>query len=83
MEPEIRNKPKWYALSFSDGKTPPKVVHGWRAVTDERKGTEAKVTAKGFHTKEMAERYVSGTVAGNVTFQNNEKPHFKVEVRLV
>lgn len=83
MEPETRNKPKWYALSFSDGKTPPKVVHGWRAVMDERNGTKAKVIAKGFHTEEMAERYASGMVSGNVTFQSNEKPHFGIEVRLV
>lgn len=83
MEPEIRNKPKWYVLSFSDGKTPPKVVHGWRAVMDERNSIKAKVTAKGFHTEEMARRFAGGMVSGNVTFQNNEKPHFKIEVELV
>lgn len=83
MEPETRNKPKWYALSFSDGKTPPKVVHSWRAVMNERNSTKARVTAKGFHTEEMAVRYASGMVSGNVTFQNSEKPHSIIEVRLV
>jgi len=83
MEPEIRNKPKWYALSFSDGKTPPKVVHGWRAVLDERNNAKSKITAKGFHTEEMARRYVSGMLSGNVTFQNSEKPRFIIEARLV
>ena len=83
MEPKTRNKPKWYALFFSDGKTPPKVVHGWRAVVNERSSTNTKVTARGFHTEEMASRYVSGMVSGNVTFQSNEKPHSIIEVRLV
>ena len=82
MEPETRNKPKWYVLSFSDG-TPPKVVHGWRAVMDERSIIQTKVIVKGFHTEEMARRFASGMVSGSVTFQSNEKPHFKIEVGLV
>ena len=74
MEPENRNnQKKYYLLTYSDGRTPEKVVYGWPAVMAERKRTKAKVSSKGFHTEEVAIRYLNHMIDGSVTFQNAEK----------
>ncbi len=77
MEPENRNKAKFYVLAYSDGHTPAKVVHGWPAVMAERQRAKGKVSARGFHTEEVAERYRRRLIVGSVTFQT-EKPQFKL-----
>ena len=77
MEPENRNKTKWYVLSYSDGRTPAKVVHGWPAVMAERRLAQGKVRARGFHTQEVAERCRRRLIVGSVSFQT-EKPQFKL-----
>ena len=74
MMPEKRNKPKYYVLTYSDGVTPAKVVCGWPAVMDARGSSKAKVTAKGFHSEEVAERWRKNLISGSVTFQNTKRP---------
>lgn len=74
MEPENRNQAKFYVLSYSDGVTPARVVHGWPAVVDARRHSKAKVTARGFHTEEVAERWLKDLISGSVTYQNAKKP---------
>lgn len=73
MEPEKNNQAKFYTVSYQDGSRPAKVVHGWQAVMDERRKSKTKITAKGFHTFEVADRYRKSLLAGSVTFQNFEK----------
>ena len=74
MEAENRNKTKRYVLSYSDGVTPAKVVHGWPTVMDERRRSAAKVAARGFHTEEVAQRCRRSLLRGSVTFQNTKNP---------
>lgn len=78
MESEKRNQPKYYVLCYSDGETPGKVVYGWPAVMEERKRASTRVTAKGFHTEEVAMRFLSNDIRGTVTFQNAQKPQIVV-----
>ena len=73
MEPEKRNQAKYYTVSYQDGSKPAKVVHGWQAVMDERRNSKSKVSAKGFHTFEVAERYRKSLLIGSVTFQKIDK----------
>ena len=73
MKPEKRNQAKFYTISYHDGSKPAKVVRGWQAVIDERHNSKTKISAKGFHTFEVADRYRKSLLAGSVTFQNSEK----------
>ena len=73
MEPEKRNQAKYYTVSYQDGSKPAKVVHGWQAVMNERRNSKSKITAKGFHTFEVADRYRKSLLSGSVTFQNAKK----------
>lgn len=83
MESENRNKAKYYLLVYSDGKTPMEVVCGWPAVMDARRRSKVKVTARGFHTREVAERCRDSLITGSVTFQNAEKPQIVGETEAI
>lgn len=83
METENRNKPKWYVLVYPDSPKPAKIVYGWKAVLEERRCSKIKVSAKGFHTKEVAERYRKKLVSGSVTFRNAKKPQIVTKVESI